>query len=165
MPSFTFAQDAEPVKIQGDLKTTCHQDKNSKVKLCKTMQNGKTLREIFYSDGKLLVSSVYYMSGRKAKLIIFYQGQLQGVLIYPNQNLSDDFLPYSFTFENGKLKQVNNSRISLYKTCITDSSNATKCDELNYFYPSSEPNLHPALALPKENQGLDVLTSNGIKMP
>lgn len=170
MPSFTFAQDIEPI-TSNDLITVCKEDKLNKV--CETKKNGKLLRKIYYKNGKLESANIYYASERTAKTVLFDdKGQLSNVNIYPDQAISnpnhDFYQRYYFSFKSGKFLEMSDMAFSyfwIHKACKEENPNATKCDELNYFYPSSEPNLHPALALPKENQGLDVLTSNGIKMP
>lgn len=166
-----FAQDIPP-KNQNDLITVCKEDKASKV--CETRKNGKIARKTHWKEGKLLLANTYYMSGNMAKRIVFNkEGQLFSLDIYPDHEHNTSQYArreeYYLSFKNGNFISIGNGVVTgyfwFYKECKEDTPNGTKCNELNYFYPSSEPDLHPALALPIENQGLDVLKSNGIKLP
>lgn len=140
-------------------------------KLCKTEVNGKILRKIFYSNNKIESAYIYYMSGRKAKVIWFDDNEkLEMLSVYPDlEENSPDYNEddYIFTFKHGKfidmMNFASNHLTFISHRCDENLETPLKCDEVNFFNKAQEPNLHPVLSLPIEQKNLDVLEQNGIK--
>lgn len=156
--------------VEAKLNTVCRGD--MLLKECVTKKGGKVARTINYFHEKLRDATIYYSSGRIAKTVIFDEhGQLAVLFIYPDMDKTssnyDEKNEYDFTFKNGKFISMSNhgplTFISINHTCIENTENTTKCNELNFFSDINDPELHPVLSIPLERQDLDVLKVNGIK--